>query len=222
MDGPARVGVVFGGRGLCSRNETSRCCVQRGFRQNIQRSFGDLRTVPPEVTGSGTETCRANTSVRQSFETLVAGRTPAFSSIPITKTSMLGSNSSARALPSPSPSSFEEVKTSRAICLLARLHPQLPHACQSCTSPSLPPSPLSLPPPGGCGARALKGVSIPKATERSRTRPRLSMPVMGLTAIFERICRCVGLLVLLVAGWYGWLAHSSKLALEMRLLAKLA
>jgi hypothetical protein len=44
--------------------------------------------------------------------------------------------------------------------------------------------------PGSLAVR--RGGDIPKATERSRTRPRLSMPVMGLTGMLKVFAGVIG------------------------------
>ena len=100
-----------------------------------------LRTVPPEVAGSGAETCQMYVSY-------------------------LGSISSRIAMPN---GSFFR-------------------------SPGWVPDSLAM----------RKGAYVPKATERSRTRPRLSMPVMGLivvAGILEVFAGVVGLVW--NADWYS-------------------
>ena len=100
-----------------------------------------LRTVPPEVAGSGAETCQMYVSY-------------------------LGSISSRIAMPN---GSFFR-------------------------SPGWVPDSLAM----------RKGAYVPKATERSRTRPRLSMPVMGLivvAGILEVFAGVVGWVR--IADWYS-------------------
>ena len=79
-----------------------------------------LRTVPPEVAGSGAEACKMHVSYLQSIYSRI---------------SMLNGS--------------------------------------SLRSPNWVPDSLAI----------RKGGDVPKATERSRTRPRLSMPVMGLIVV---------------------------------------
>ena len=96
-----------------------------------------LRTVPPEVAGSGAETCEMYVSYLESIQSRIS---------------------------TPNGSSFR--------------------------GPSWVPDSLAI----------RKGGDVPKATERSRTRPRLSMPVMGLMAILGYLLKLVGLVW--VADWY--------------------
>jgi hypothetical protein len=140
--------------------------LAQGRFQESQRSF--LRTVPPEVARSGTETCR-DIRVSLTFTAVVVLKDPRrkHQCIP------------SRALSLPLQARCKD-PAERLAPVLAYFNP---HSLRSH-------------PPGGSGGRARAKRGIPKATERSRTRPRLSMPVMGLTAIL-RVC------VLRVVGFVG-------------------
>ena len=100
-----------------------------------------LRTVPPEVAGSGAETCQMYVSYLESISSRIA---------------------------MPNGSFFR--------------------------SPGWVPDSLAI----------REGGDVPKATERSRTRPRLSMPVMGLivvAGILEVFAGVVGWVR--IADWYS-------------------